>query len=52
MATRWPNIRFIWSHGGGTLIGLMTDSSRGADVLNGFENVSQNHRFGPSCAMR
>jgi len=23
MATRFPNIRFIWSHAGGTLIGLM-----------------------------
>jgi hypothetical protein len=23
MATRWPNIRFIWSRGGGTPIGLM-----------------------------
>jgi predicted TIM-barrel fold metal-dependent hydrolase len=23
MATRYPNIRFVWSHAGGTLIGLM-----------------------------
>lgn len=23
MATRYPNIRYVWSHGGGTLIGLM-----------------------------
>jgi predicted TIM-barrel fold metal-dependent hydrolase len=23
MATRYRNVRFIWSHGGGTLIGLM-----------------------------